>query len=391
VLAVKVAKLRRYLLPPILGFSYIFAFRGFLAYLPPYLRDGGMSEEAIGVLVAVFRIAPVLVVIPFGMLGDRFEPRRLVTLGLVLFTLGLFASAQVGSFVLLLVLFLLVGVAGSLFMVNNRAAYYKTLGDSTRATKLGWYQGVTGLGFGIGPLLAAWVIQGRWLESPMYVGVAFIVPFVFLSLLGERVPGARISLPEYAGDLRRPGVLVLALVVLLFSFHFGVEASCFTLFLQDVLGQDTGQIGLTYLYISLVLAPVMMATGVLSDRIHRPFALGFVALLCSGIGNTAMPWIGSLGWLLAARFLHVAGDGAFMVFQSVTIANLFRRRRLGGNVGLFVMVGNVGAFVGASVSGYIPGNVYPFLVSGVLAFIGIIVFVLFGRPLWAVGAGSQDG
>lgn len=379
-----VAKLRRYLLPPVLGFSYIFAFRGFLAYLPPYLRDGGMSEEAIGVLVAVFRIAPVLVVIPFGMLGDRFEPRRLVTLGLVLFTLGLFASAQVGSFVLLLILFLLVGVAGSLFMVNNRAAYYKTLGDSTRATKLGWYQGVTGLGFGIGPLLAAWVIQGRWLESPMYVGVAFIVPFVFLSLLGERVPGARVSLPEYAGDLRRPGVLVLALVVLLFSFHFGVEASCFTLFLQDVLRQDTGQIGLTYLYISLVLAPVMIATGVLSDRIHRPFALGFVALLCSGIGNTAMPWIGSLGWLLAARFLHVAGDGAFMVFQSVTIANLFHRRRLGGNLGLFATIGSVGSFAGAFTSGFIPGNAAPFFVAGVLAFVGIAVFATFGKALWEV-------
>jgi len=242
---VNVARLRRFLLPPVLGFSFIFAFRGFLAYLPPYLRDGGMGEEAIGILVAVFRIAPVLVLIPFGMLGDRFEPRRLVTLGLVLFALGLFASAQVENFALLLLLFMLVGVGGSLFMVNNRATYYKTLGDSTRATKLGWYQGVTGLGFGVGPLVGAWVIQARWLESPMLVGAVFILPFVFLSLLGERVPGTRISLPEYARDLRQPGVLVLAVVVFLFSFHFGVEASCFTLFLQDVLQQDAGHVGWT--------------------------------------------------------------------------------------------------------------------------------------------------
>jgi MFS family permease len=375
-------RLRRYLLPPVLGFSYIFAFRGFLAYLPPYLRDGGMSEEGIGILVAVFRIAPVLVLVPFGMLGDRFEPRRLVTVGLVLFGLGLFASAEAESFVLLLLLFLLVGVGGSLFMVNNRATYYKTLGDSTRATKLGWYQGVVALGFGVGPLAAAWIIQAGWLRSPMLVGVVLILPFVFLSLLGERVPGTRISLPEYAGDLSQPGVWVLAAVVFLFSVHFGVEASCFTLFLQDVLAQDTGQIGLTYLYISLVLAPVMLVTGVLSDRVHRPFLFGFVALLCSGIGNTAMPWIASLGWLLAARFVHVAGDGAFMVFQSVTIANLFHHRRLGGNVGLFATIGNVGSFVGAFVSGFITGNAYPFFVAGVLAFIGVAVFALFGGPLW---------
>jgi len=379
---VNVARLRRYLLPPVLGFSYIFAFRGVLAYLPPYLRDGGMSEAAIGLLMGVFPIAPVLVLVPFGMLGDRFEPRRLVTLGLVVVALGLFVSGQVESFFLLLLLFFLIGVGGSLFLVNNRATYYKTLGDSTRATKLGWYQGVTGLGFGVGPLAAAWVIEAEWLGSPMYVGVAFILPFVFLSLLGERVPGARISLPEYTSDLRRPGVLVLAVVVFLFSFHFGVERTSFTLFLKDVLGQDTGQIGLTYLYISLVLAPVMMVTGVVSDRLHRPLEVGLLALLFSCIGNAAMPWIGSLGWLLAARFVHVVGDGAFIVFQSVIIANLFHRRRLGGNVGLFATIGNVGSSIGAFASGLIPGNAYPFLVAGVLAFVGAAVFLVFGRPLW---------
>lgn len=380
-------RLRRYLVPPVLGFSFIFAFRGFLAYLPPYLRDGGMSEGAIGVLVAVFRIAPVLVLIPFGMLGDRLEPRRLVTAGLVLFALGLWAAAGVEGFLPLLLLFLLVGAAGSLFIVNNRAAYFKVLGEGTWATKLGWYQGVTALGFGVGPLVGGWVLGVGWLASPMTVGALFIIPFVLVSLLAERVPGARISLPEYVGDLRLPGVAVLAVVVFLFSFHFGVEANSFTLFLEDVLGQNTAQIGLTYLYISLVLAPVMLATGIFSDRVHRPFAVGVAALLFSGVGNVAMPWIGSLGWLLAARFLHVVGDGAFMVFQSVIIANLFHRRRVGGNLGLFATIGNVGSFVGAFASGFIPGNADPFFVAGVLAFAGIVLFVVFGKPLWKLKPG----
>jgi len=104
-----------------------------------------------------------------------------------------------------------------------------------------------------------------------------------------------------------------------------------------------------------------------------------------------MPWIGSLKWLLAARFLHVMGDGAFMVFQSVTIANLSHRRRLGGNVGLFGTVGSVGSFVGAFVSGFIPGNAYPFFVAGVLAFIGLAVFALVGRPLWAPASKPERG
>jgi len=388
---VNAAKLRRYLLPPILSLSFISASRAFLAFVPPYLRDAGMSEQAIGVLMAVFRLAPILVLIPFGMLGDRLEPRRLITMGLVLFAGALALAAPMKEFLPLLVLFLLAGMAGSLFQVNNQATYFKTLGRNARATKVGWYQGIRAMGFGVGPLVAGIVIQAGWTTSPMLIGCLLILPSVLLSLCGERVAGSRISLPEYGRDVRQPGVLVLAVVVLLFSFHFGVELTSFTLFLEDVLQQSKAQMGYTYLYISAVLVGVMMVTGLVSDRVHRPLAVGLLALLCSGVGNAAMVWVGSLGWLLAVRFVHVVGDGAFMVFQSVTIANLFHRRRLGGNVGLFVMVGNIGAFVGASVSGYIPGNVYPFLVAGVLAFIGVIVFALFGRPLWAVGAGSQDG
>jgi len=375
-------------LPPILSLSFISASRAFLAFVPPYLRDCGMGEEAIGMLMGVFRLAPILVLIPFGMLGDRLEPRRLITAGLGFFAVALALAAPTTEFLPLLVLFLLVGMAGSLFQVNNQATYFKTLGSTARGTKVGWYQGIRAMGFGIGPLVGGVVIHAGWVTSPMLVGCLLILPFVFLSLVCERVPGSRISLLGYGRDVRRPGVLILATVVLLFSFHFGVELTSFTLFLEDVLHQSKEQIGYTYLYISTVLVAVMLVTGFVSDRVHRPLAVGLLALLCSGVGNAAMVWVGSLGWLLAVRFLHVIGDGAFMVFQSVTIANLFHRRRMGGNLGLFVMVGNVGAFIGASVSGYIPGNVYPFLAAGILSFVGIIIFVLFGRPLWQVTSES---
>ena len=342
-------------------------------------------------LMGVFRLAPILVLIPFGMLGDRLEPRRLITAGLGFFAVALAFAAPMTAYVPLLVLFLLAGMAGSLFQVNNQATYFKTLGRNARATKVGWYQGIRAMGFGIGPLVGGLVIQAKWVTSPMLIGCLLILPFVLLSVLCERVPGTRTSLPGYGRDVRQPGVLVLAVVVLLFSFHFGVELTSFTLFLEDVLHQSKEQMGYTYLYISTVLVVVMLLTGFVSDRVHRPLAVGLLALLCSGVGNAAMVWVGSLGWLLVARFLHVMGDGAFMVFQSVTVANLFHRRRMGGNLGLFVMVGNVGAFIGASVSGYIPGNVYPFLVAGILSFVGIIIFVLFGKPLWQVTPGSAEG
>lgn len=373
---------RRHVLPTLLSFSYILAFQAFLAFLPPYLRDEGVGAGVSGLLIGLFRIAPLMVALPFGLLADRLEPKQLVTVGLAAFAGALGAATVVKNLFVMFLLLLVAGLAGSLFQVNNQAAYYKVLGERSRAAKLGWYQGVAALGFGLGPLFAGLIFRAGWLRSPMLIGTLFILPFVFLSLWGERVPGARVSLPEYRRDLGLPGVWVLAAMVLLFSFHFGVEATCFTLFLQDVLRQNDAQVGTTYLYISTALAAVMVGTGLVSQRVHQPRLTGFLALLCSGIGNAVMPWIRSLGWLLAARFLHVLGDGAFVVFQSIIIANFFHRQRLGGNLGVFVTMGNIGYFVGAAVSGYVPGNVYPFFVAGMLAFFATFLFALWGRPLW---------
>jgi MFS family permease len=224
----------------------------------------------------------------------------------------------------------------------------------------------------------------------MVIGFLLILPFVGLSILGERVPGARVSVGEYWGDLLKPGVLVFAAVVMLFGFHFGVEAACFTLLLQDTFQLGQTQVGLVYLYISVVLSGVMLTTGLLSDRAHRPLLIGFVAIVCSGVGNLLMPWIGSVGWLLAVRFVHVVGDGAFMVFQSFTVANLFHRRRLGGNVGLFIMVSNLGSFFGAAASGYIPGYDWPFFVSGILAAGGLSVYLVLGKAIWSSGVNVES-
>jgi len=374
--------LRRHVLPTVLSASYILAFSAFLAFLPPHLRDEGVSARVSGLLIGLFRIAPLLVALPFGLLADRLEPKQLVTVGLAVFAGALAVAAAVKNLFLIFLLFLLAGSAGSLFQVNNQAGYYKVLGERSRAAKLGWYQGVTALGFGLGPLFAGLILRGGWLRSPMLIGSLLILPFVFLSLWGERVAGTRVSLPEYRRDLALPGVWLLATIVLLFSFHFGVEAACFTLFLQDVLRQNDAQVGTTYLYISTALAVVMVGTGLVSQRVHQPRLTGFLALICSGVGNLVMPWIRSLGWLLAARFLHVLGDGAFMVFQSIIIANFFHRQRLGGNLGVFVTMGNIGYFIGAAVSGCVPGNVYPFFLAGLLAFFATGLFAVWGRPLW---------
>ncbi len=365
---------------PILAFGYIFAMRAFLVYLPLYLEDGGLSQHKIGALVSVFQIAPLLLLIPFGIMGDRFRPRHLMVTGLLIFAGALFVSAKLSSFVPLLFVFVVVGLGGSLFTINCDSLYFKSITDRRRGMKLAWYSGIRAMGFGLGPFLAGYVLDANFmlLGNPMLVGVLSILPFIVISLFLWEVPAERIVLADYARDLRRKQVLVLAVIVFLFSYHFGVEATCFSLFLKHRLGQDNVAIGHTYLYIIMALAPAMIVAGSISDRAGHPNLLGLVAMGCSAVGNGAMLLVGSLGWLLVARFIHVIGDGAFIIFNRVAIASLFQRRRMGGGLGTLTTVGFIGSFLGAYTGGLIPGHVWPFYVAGVLAVVGMVVFLVSG-------------
>lgn len=372
---VQASRRRRYLILPILAFGYIFAWRGFVAYVPLYLKDQGMGEHARGALLSVFQIAPLILIIPFGVLGDRMAPRHLVMLGLVLLAAGLSWASLFLSFVPLLVCFVVAGIGGSMFLINSIAIYYKSIGTRRRGLKLGWFSAIRGLGFGVGPLLGGYLLKTEIVKTPMLVGVLQVLPFIVISLLLWDIPGERIVLADYAKELRRKEVLVMAAIMFLFSYHFGVEMTCFSLFLQERLGQDAVAIGYTYFYVSLMLFVVMMLAGVIADRARYPNLIGLAGMALSAAGNAVMPRVGSLGALLVFRMLHTAGDGAFLVFQRVAVAHLFGRGRMGGSMGTIWTVGLLGGFLGTYTSGLIPGNVWPFVVAAALTALGMVILV----------------
>jgi len=210
---------RRYLIPPILAFGYIFAFRGFLVFAPLYLKNQGVGEHARGALLSVFQIAPLILIVPFGVLGDRMTPRQLVVLGLLLLASGLSWASLLVSFVPLLLFFVVAGMGGSMFIINSTAIYYKSIGKRRRGLKLGWFSAVRGLGFGVGPLLGGYLLKAEVVETPMMLGVWLILPFIFISLLLWDIPGERILLGDYARELRRKEAVVMAAIMFLFSYH----------------------------------------------------------------------------------------------------------------------------------------------------------------------------
>jgi hypothetical protein len=78
---------------------------------------------------------------------------------------------------------------------------------------------------------------------------------------------------------------------------------------------------------------------------------------------------------LTVRLLHVIGDSAYLIAQRIAIARFSKPTRVGGSIGILDTTTTLGTFVGAFISGLVPGYVNPFVLTGALSLAG--AFVLF--------------
>jgi MFS family permease len=369
--------LRRYALPSFLNFGYVYTLWIILAYVPLYLTDLGFSHLQISVLISIFPLSSLALLFPFGIFCDRLPPKRLVTAGFILFASFLTGLRWVEGFPPLLALFVIGGIGGSLFRISCSSLYYKLLGEKDTGKKLGFYMGIGLFGYGLGPLTGGFLLADIGMTSLLWIAFLVLMPFLFLSLFLEDVKLAKFELGDYRRDIVRKEVVVLVVLTFLLSLHLGVEQTSFSLFLKEDIGLLEDSIGWMFCFIGMAVAIGSIATGYMSDSITgRGLRLGavlYLGLLISGLFNISLLFVGAFGTVLMMRLLHVLGDSLFLVSRMVIVSNLFLPERIGGNLGVLDTTIFVGTFVGAIVSGAIPGYLYPFVFAGSLAILAIPV------------------
>ena len=97
----------------------------------------------------------------------------------------------------------------------------------------------------------------------------------------------------------------------------------------------------------------------------------YLGIFLSGLFHINLLFVGTFGTVLVMRLFHLLGDSLFIVSRMVIISNLFLPGRIGGNLGVIEATITMGTFVGAIVSGAIPGYLLPFVVIGLLSIAAI--------------------
>jgi EmrB/QacA subfamily drug resistance transporter len=179
--------------------------------------DVGGSIEALEWTVNAYTLAFAVLLITGAALGDRFGRRRIFILGVGIFTAASVLAAIAPSSGALVVARALQGTGAALLTPLTLTLISEAFPPERRATALGIWGGITGLGVAIGPFIGGAVVEGLawqwifWINVP--IGMTLIP-------LAARVLGESHG-PDPRLDLRG---LTLASIGL-FALTFGVIRS----------------------------------------------------------------------------------------------------------------------------------------------------------------------
>ena len=238
------------------------------ASLPSIRTDLGLTYAQIGALFTVPALLGNLIEVPFGLLADRGQRRRLVLAGGTVFTLAIIAMAGAQTYAVLLAAFVAYYPASGAFVSISQAVLVDTDPGRREALMARWTLAGS-VGVVAGPVLYAVVLAagGSWRIALGLVAALFVVGVAAarrapiaetVTLETEQPPGWR----DVAGALRRRTVLGALVLLDLADLLEDVLGIFLALYLVDVAGLDGSTAALAF--------AVWSGAGLVGDALAVP-------------------------------------------------------------------------------------------------------------------------
>ncbi|WP_433298090.1 MFS transporter [Pseudonocardia sp. CA-142604] len=326
------------------GFVTAFGAHAVAASLGTQFGTAQVSLFALGVALAVYDIAEVLLKPVFGSLADRWGPRPVLLGGLAVFALvsGAFTvvdlvSPASGSIVALALVRLGQGAAASAFSPAAGAMVGRLVGPTRRGRVFGSYGAWKGLGYTAGPLLGGVIITFGGLAAlfatlgavaaAVAIWIAVTVPVV------DPLPRRRQTLADLGRRLLEPGFLRPTSALAATTAALSVGVGFF-----PVIGVRSG---LSPVATGAVVACLALASTLVQPRAGRAhdrgrlssrqaMAAGFALTVAGFVIAATVPGLGGL--ILAAVAVGL-GVGTITPVAFADLAAGSRPERLGQTMG----------------------------------------------------------
>ena len=285
--------------------------------LPLYLRKLGAPVALVGVVMAAFFLAAILVQYPIGRLSDRIGRRPVQLGGLLTFAVASAAFALIGSPIAALFVRGLQGAGAGVVDVANNATVGEVVSPSQQGRAYGTLFGSRTVGLAIGPFIGGLVGTSamRWMFVAAAVASLMACLPVILAVPKTATRRTHVAAPRVV-LWRDRGVLGVILGYTGAGLVIGVYEVCWSLLLH-LRGATGWQIGLSWTLFALPFAAMSIPGGWLVDHFDRRY-LAAASTLMSGAFAATYPFLHSV-WLLvglgAAEAVTVAVAGPALAAQ----------------------------------------------------------------------------
>ncbi len=177
--------------------------------LPVVQADLGATDTQLSWFMNAYTLPFATFMLALATFGDRVGRRRVMVVGIGVFTLGSVAAALSGSAEALVAARVLQGVGAAAIVPLSLTLLAAAVPPSARAAAIGVWSGVAGLGVAVGPVVGGAVVEGLSWQAIFWINVP--VAALAVPLLLAATPESRSAMP---GRLDVVGTLLLGGAVL---------------------------------------------------------------------------------------------------------------------------------------------------------------------------------
>lgn len=353
-----------------------------LPLMPVYLRHHGSSVAVVGLAMAAFFAAAVLVQYPMGRLSDRIGRKKVQIGGLVVYAAGSILFGLVVSPMAALGFRALQGAGGGVVDVANSATIGEAVPERWRGRAFGALYGSRTVGMAIGPFFGGLFGLGgmRWMFFAAAACALIAAVPIRLFVPGTRRPVADLQ-AERLPLWRNNSVLGVVVAFLAGGLLVGMYETCWSLLLTQR-GARTWQIGLSWTLFAFPFAVMSVPAGWLVDRFDRRY-LTYFAMTGSAVFAALYPSLHSVALLMALGSVEAVTVAIGQPAESSQLSHSVPASQLGRAQGAASSAQTAATAVAATLSGALFGvsPEIPFLLVAASMVVSIAVMAVLWRKV----------
>ena len=383
---------------PILGLSIFSSMVGIgiiAPLLPIYAENLGATGVWVGIIFAGYAVSRT-VLLPFvGKLSDRHGRKRIISIGLLVFSLTSFAYVLANNVFSLLAIRLLQGVAAGFVQPISQAYIGDIAPEGEEGKWMGFFNATFLIGWGCGPLMGGVLAEYLGMDAAFYaMGGLNVLAFLGVTLFLPEVPrrkkgtGTEPSFKEIMSSKMSWG---------LFSFqigdaaHRGIVQTFVPVFASLTIGLSSSLIGMILSLLVLGAGVIQIFSGRLADKLDKRVVviIGSLGILVS---MAVVPEAVGFWSLILLLSIAIIGDATALPSASALVIEEGRKYGMGMSMAMFNMGLGVGMSLGPILAGLasdLLGIDSAFYFTAILMFLSAVAFGSFTRRVSGVAVSVE--